>query len=151
MTHIAHFNWATMRGAIDDPVMSEFASAVGTINTLAERSPGFIWRHGNEASAVQDIGWPLFTDTDRVIASFSVWESVEALEYFTFNTLHGAFYRRGKVWFEDKLTVNYCLWSIQAGHQPDIAEAQDRASHILRHGPTDYSFDFSWKRQAIAG
>ena len=150
MTHIAHFNWATMRGAVDDPIMAEFAAAIDTVNALAERSEGFVWRHGDEAQAAQSIGWPLFTENDRVIASFSVWTGVQALEHFTFNTLHGAFYRRGKVWFEEGLSVNYVLWPVPVGHIPQLSEARDRAVHLMTHGPSDYAFDFSWQ-QTTAG
>ena len=143
---LAHFNWATLRADEGDPLVAEFFDAADRVNALSERSAGFVWRHGDEMAAAKVIGWPLFTVSDRVIASFSVWESAAALEQFVYRTVHGAFFRRGKEWFEPGKGVNYALWTIPRGHIPKMAEARDRVEHMIAHGPTDHAFDFARTR-----
>jgi hypothetical protein len=54
-------------------------------------------------------------DDDRLIVSFSVWESVETLK---------------------------ALWWIPAGHIPTIDEAKERLAHLQTHGPSPYAFGF---------
>jgi hypothetical protein len=47
--HIAQINVARMKGInIDDPVMKEFVDNFDTINVLAEKSEGFVWRLQDE-------------------------------------------------------------------------------------------------------
>lgn len=47
--HLAHFNWATLKAPVGDPRVAPFVDAVPKVNALAERSPGFVWRSGEEA------------------------------------------------------------------------------------------------------
>ena len=42
--HLAQMNIARMLYPLDDPKMEGFTSQLETINALAERSPGFVWR-----------------------------------------------------------------------------------------------------------
>ena len=127
-------------------MVAEFFDATDRVNALSERSAGFVWRHGDEKAAARAIGWSLFTASDRVIASFSVWESAAALEQFVYRTVHGAFYRRGKEWFEPGTGVSYALWTIPRGHIPGIDEACERVEHMIAHGPTEHVFDFARTR-----
>ncbi len=50
---LAELNIALLRAPIEDPMIAEFANALDEINTLAEASPGFVWRligEGNDAT-----------------------------------------------------------------------------------------------------
>jgi hypothetical protein len=51
--HIAHFNWATLVADLDDRRVAPFVNAVPKVNAIAERSPGFVWRSGEEAERVR--------------------------------------------------------------------------------------------------
>lgn len=133
--HLAHFNWAEMRAPAGDPVVEEFVNALGRVNALAERSAGFVWRHGDEATDAQSIGWPLFSQAPLMIASFSVWESVPAFEAFVYKTVHGSFVRRGAEWFAKGGSVNYALWWVDAGQIPTMQDARDKVELLLRAGP----------------
>jgi hypothetical protein len=141
--HIAHFNWATLKAPVGDPRVSGFVDAVDRVNGIAERSPGFVWRLGDEGSAAIRIGWPLFTDDQRVIASFSVWERPEDLKSFVYKTVHGAFFRRRDEWFEPGTRVNYALWWIEPGHVPEISEAREKVEALITSGASDKVFTFT--------
>jgi hypothetical protein len=141
---IAHFNWATLVAPLDDPRVAPFCNAVPKVNTIAERSPGFVWRSGEEVELAAGIGWPMFLEHPYVIASISVWETPEDFRSYVYNTVHGAFYRRGHEWFESDKPRGYVLWWVGAGHIRDIAEARDRVEAYLAHGPGADAFDFGW-------
>ena len=69
-----------------------------SINALADRSPGFVWRlqtaEGN-ATALHPVA-----DDELVAINMSVWESVEALAEYVYRSDHTAFLRRRREWFE---------------------------------------------------
>lgn len=141
--YIAHFNWATLRAPVGDPLVAPFVDAVPKVNALAERSAGFVWRHGDEAAAGAGIGWPLFTGNDRMIASFSVWETAEALRAYVYKTVHGGFFRRGEAWFLPDAPRGNVLWPVPQGHIPDIAEARAMVERLEREGPSEAVFPLS--------
>ena len=141
--HVAHINWATMRGDFHDPVMAEFAGAVARVNAIAERSPGFVWRHGDETTGGIASGWPMFCQEPRIIASFSVWETPETFGQFVEKTVHGAFVRRGADWFLPGQGLRHVMWWVTPGHIPDMIEARKAVDHLVAHGPDDQVFTLS--------
>jgi hypothetical protein len=48
--HIAHFNWATLVADLGDRRVAPFVNAVPKVNAMPKRSPGFVWRSGEEAA-----------------------------------------------------------------------------------------------------
>jgi hypothetical protein len=42
--HLAQLNIAKMKFAIDAPELDEFVARLEDVNTLADDSPGFVWR-----------------------------------------------------------------------------------------------------------
>ena len=42
--HLAQVNIGLLRAPIEDPIMEGFRSQLDSINALADRSPGFVWR-----------------------------------------------------------------------------------------------------------
>ena len=46
--HLAEANVARLRAPLDDPTMAGLVRALDDVNWLAERSPGFVWRHRPE-------------------------------------------------------------------------------------------------------
>ncbi len=142
--HIAHLNWATLLDDLDSPTVAPFINAVERVNAVAERSPGFVWRSGNEAELGRRIGWPTFTENPRIIASFSVWETPDAFRAYVYKTVHGAFFRRGSEWFEADASRGYVLWWVPTGHQPTMAEARERVERYDAQGPSEAAFDLAW-------
>jgi Domain of unknown function (DUF3291) len=87
--HLAQINIARMIAQLDSPVMAGFVAQLEPVNTLADRSPGFIWRlptESGDATSVQAYPDP------RVIVNMSVWESAEALRDFVYKSGISALY-----------------------------------------------------------
>jgi hypothetical protein len=139
--HLAELNIGRIRYDIDDPRMADFADNLALVNGLAERSPGFVWRFIDESGNATDTR-PY--DDPRIIVNLSVWESVEVLERFVWQTVHKRFYGRRADWFDHFDGPSFVLWWVPAGHRPSVAEAVARLAHLKEHGPTDHAFD--WQR-----
>ena len=139
-SHVAHFNWGLLRGDPGDAVVQPFFDAVDHVNAIAERSPGFVWRHGDEDGAARQAGWPLFTAHPRMIASFSVWETTDHFRHFVYTTLHGRFFKRRDEWFAPGGGPNYVLWWVAKGHIPSIKEAWSHVDDLTANGPAETSF-----------
>jgi hypothetical protein len=140
--HLAHFSWGTLRFPVDDPRVSAFAEAVPRVNARAEASLGFIWRFGDERPPAETAGWSLFDDK-RIIASYSVWETPEALRAFVYGGSHGAFFNRRAEWFDQDAPRGYVLWWVVPGHQPDITEAWCKVDRLSAEGPSEEVFTFA--------
>jgi uncharacterized protein DUF3291 len=139
--HLAQFNIGRTRFDIDDPRMAGFTDNLALINGIAERSTGFIWRYVDESGSATNTR--PYADP-RIIINFSVWENVNALERFVFQTVHKHFYGRRADWFEHFEGPSVVLWWVPTGHQPSVEEAVARMEHLKQHGPGDYAFD--WRR-----
>jgi hypothetical protein len=139
-THIAQLNIGRFRFATDDSRMAGFMTNLDRVNAIAERSEGFVWRlkdETNNATAIRP-----FPDPDMAV-NLSVWESVEALENFVWNTVHSRFYNAKASWFEKAEAPHFVMWTIPAGHIPSLDEAKDRLEHLQRNGGSDFAFGWS--------
>ena len=76
----------------------------------------------------------------KVLFNMSVWESVEALEGFVWQTVHKRIYGRRPEWFEPLDRPHFVMWRVPVGHLPYVAEAKSRLEHLWAHGPSDYAF-----------
>ena len=144
--HIAQLNIGRVRYALDDPRMADFMNNLARINALAERSPGFVWRYTDASGNATDTR--PYADDPRMAINMSVWESVEALEKFVWQTVHTRFYSRKHEWFEKLDGAYFVLWHVPPGHRPSVAEAIGRLEHLTAHGPSDYAF--GWQDAASA-
>ena len=137
--HLAQINIARMRAPIDSPVMAGFVAQLDAINTLAESSPGFIWRlvgEGNDATSLRPF------DDDFIIVNMSVWQSLEDLRAYVYKSAHTAVMRRRREWFEQFESAFVALWWVAAGHIPTVGEAKQRLLRLEAHGPTAEAFTF---------
>jgi hypothetical protein len=73
--------------------------------------------------------------------NLSVWESVEALERFVYQTIHKRFYRRAE-WFGHFEQQYFVMWWVPAGRRPSVREAVERLERLQQHGPSDHTFDW---------
>ena len=144
--HIAQLNIGRLRYETDDPRMADFMNNLARINALAERSPGFVWRY-TDASGNATETRP-YADDARMAINMSVWESVEALEKFVWQTVHTRFYSRKHEWFEKLEGAMFVLWQVPAGHRPSVQEAIARLEHLKAHGPSEHAF--GWQDVAAA-
>lgn len=134
--HLAQFNIARIRYPLDDPRMREFVENVDRVNGLADNIEGFVWRLQDESGHAMNMR---VYDDAAILPNLTVWESVEALERFVWQTLHRRFFTRRKEWFVPVETT-LVLWWIPAGHRPDMAEGVERLDHLIAHGPSDHAF-----------
>jgi hypothetical protein len=139
--HIAQYNVARMRAELDDPIMHGFASRLDDLNHLADRTPGFVWRHtasGEDTST----SLRLYPDDPLVVINMSVWETIEALHAYAYRSDHGPMYAARHTWFEPMPPPTLVLWWVPAGHEPEAAEGRERLELLQRAGPTAEAFTF---------
>ncbi|MEV5841339.1 DUF3291 domain-containing protein [Streptomyces sp. NPDC051985] len=139
--HLAQVNVGRLIAPLDAPESADFVALQPEINTLADRSPGFVWRmvddEGEDATGVRPD-----EDDDLLLINCSVWESVEALRNFTYHSDHLRVLSRRREWFRRKTELHQALWWIPAGHVPSLAEALERVAMVRAHGPGPLAFTF---------
>ena len=144
--HLAQLNIGRIRYEVDDPRMAGFVDNLAMVNAIAERSSGFVWRYtdesGNATSTRPYDGDPMMA------VNMSVWENVESLEKYVWQTVHKKFYGRRHEWFEKMDERYFVMWWVPAGHLPTIGEAIERLDHLKKHGPSDQAF--AWEHVASA-
>jgi len=144
--HLAQLNIGRIRYEVTDPRMAGFVDNLVSINALAERSPGFVWRYrdssGNATATRPYAGDPLMA------VNMSVWENVESLEKYVWQTVHKRFYAQRHEWFEKMDERYFVMWWVPVGHLPTIAEAIERLEHLKAHGPGEHAF--AWEDVASA-
>ena len=137
--HLAQVNVARMLAPLEDPVMAGFVARLDEINALADGSPGFVWRLQTEAGNATYLR--PYAD-ERIIINMSVWETVEDLRNYVYQSRHSEVLRRRREWFEKLETPVVALWWVPAGHVPSVDEAKKRLAHLEENGPTPFAFSF---------
>jgi hypothetical protein len=132
-------NVARMKAPLQSDLMASFVARVDEINTIADRSPGFVWRLKSAAGGAALLA-PY--DDERILVNFSVWESLEALKDYAYRSAHAELYRRRHEWFEQFEGAYSVLWWVSAGHLPTIEDAKERLAYLQAHGPSTYAFGF---------
>lgn len=142
--YLAQANAAQMNGTLESPIMEGMTSQIQRINNLAETSPGFVWRI---ASVTNDELRPIAEDlrgiaSEEIFFNMSVWNSIEALRQFTFESIHRSLLHRKLAWIVPTEEASNVLWWIEANHRPNISEASEKLRLIRSDGPTESAFDF---------
>jgi heme-degrading monooxygenase HmoA len=135
--HLAQVNIALPLEPLTSDRLADFVRLLDPVNELADRAEGFVWRlttEDGDATGVRAFG------DDRIIVNLTVWESLETLKAFVFETLHREVMARRREWFE-LITQPYTVaWWVPAGHLPAVAEAEDRLARLRAHGPGPEAF-----------
>jgi hypothetical protein len=140
MNHLAQLNVARLRYGEGDPRVKDFFDNIARINALAERMPGFVWRlKDDDGASVPD---------PMMLINMSVWENIEALEKFVWQTAHQHVYRRKTEWMEKPATPYLVMWWIREGHVPSLAEGRERLARLTEEGPSEYAFGWESVPQA---
>jgi len=74
--------------------------------------------------------------------NMSVWQTVEQLEQYVWNTVHKRFYNRKAEWFQPMQSHHFVMWPVEEGHIPSVQEAMDRLDHLEANGNSDYAYDW---------
>ena len=80
--------------------------------------------------------------------NMSVWENVESLEKYVWQTVHKRFYGQRHEWFEKMDERYFVMWWVPAGHLPTITEAIERLEHLKKNGASEHAF--GWESLASA-
>jgi hypothetical protein len=138
--HLAQLNIARLRAPLDDPLLADFVAGLPVVNADADAAPGFVWRLADDSGDATGFR-PFAPD---VIVNLTVWESIEALRAFTYQTAdHLEVLRRRREWFDHEgLGAHYVLWWLPAGTLPTLEEARDRLALLDKEGATPDAFTF---------
>jgi hypothetical protein len=137
--HLAQVNIAIAKYPYDDPRIAGFVDNLDRIYTLAESTPGFVWRHisvNNDAEAKAVFNEP------ELIFNMSLWESEDALSNFVYKSDHVNILRQRAEWFVPQNRPIMALWWQKAGTIPTILEARHRLDLLAQSGPTENAFTF---------
>ena len=137
--HLAQVNIARMNTPLEDPAMAGFVARLDEINALADGSPGFVWRLQTPAGNATYLR-PY--EDDRILFNLSVWETVEDLRRYVYESAHVELLRQRHQWFARFEGAYVALWWVPAGHRPSIDEAKQRLASIAEKGPTPFAFTF---------
>lgn len=138
--HLAQVNIGRIKAPLEDPAMAGFVARLDEINALADRSAGFVWRLQTDAGNATYLR--PYAD-DRILFNMSVWESLEHLQRYVYDSAHLQLLRRRGDWFEKPTGHHLALWWIPAGHIPSVDEGKKRLAHLEAHGPKPFAFTFS--------
>lgn len=133
-------NVALGKAPLSEPVMQGFVEQLEYINSVADRSPGFVWRlqtEDGDATSVQVFDDPL------VILNMSVWETIEDLYDYVFRSDHRGPMKNRRAWFDRMDRPHSVMWWTPAGERPTVAEAEKRLNLLRDRGPTPAAFTFA--------
>jgi hypothetical protein len=136
--HLAQLNIAILKEPLDSPLLADFVANLDRINSLAEASPGFIWRlktDAGNATAFRPLG-------DNTIVNMSVWKDIASLQQYVYRSSHAGIMSRRKEWFDRMPEAFMVLWWVMDSHQLDLNEALDKLDYLRQHGPTPEAFTF---------
>lgn len=146
--YLAELNIGRLVAPVDDPRVAEFMQALDRVNGMGKRMPGFVWmmegsgEPGTGNTETKIAGDPLF------VSNLTVWESVETLEVFVWNTVHRQFYQRRAEWFEVLGRMHFVMWWVSEGHRPTLQEGLERLEYLQANGDSDFAFGWSWLKEA---
>ncbi|MBN3794030.1 MULTISPECIES: DUF3291 domain-containing protein [Burkholderia] len=85
------------------------------INAPAERSPGLVWRLQTSEGDVTGVrGF----DDPLMLLNMSLWESVDSLRRFVYQSGHGVPFRNAAEWFHHPDGPRTALWRVPQGCIP---------------------------------
>lgn len=149
-THLAELNVGRLLAPTNDPRVAEFMNALDRVNGLGKRMPGFVWMmEGSGAPGTGNTEAKIAGDP-QYVSNLTVWENVETLEAFVWNTVHRQFYERRRAWFEVLGQMHFVMWWVPAGHKPSLAEALERLELLTTKGDTDDAFGWAYLKEAQA-
>ena len=136
---LAQLNVARAVAPLDSEQLADFIARLEEINTLGDRSPGFVWRLQGDGGTSTELR---IGDDPLYIVNLTVWRSIDDLYAFTYRSDHKTVFKRRFDWFERRETPSVCLWWHPAGEPPTVEEAHRRLRLLTDLGPTADAFTF---------
>jgi hypothetical protein len=141
--HLAQLNIAAAKFETDQPEMAGFTSRIDVINALADRAPGFVWRLVDDGPEDGALSLRMEGHGPMTLVNMSLWDSVEALYAFVYQTAHAKVMRGKDDWFEPMPKTHMVLWWVKEGHIPNLDEAREKLDMIRANGPSPEAFSFA--------
>jgi hypothetical protein len=146
--HLAELNIGRLLAPTDDPRVAEFMAALDLVNGLGKRMPGFVWMmEGSGEPGTGNTETKIGGDP-QFVSNLTVWEDVETLENFVWNTVHRQFYARRAEWFEVLGQMHFVMWWVPAGQLPTLDEGLARLEHLKANGDGDHAFGWKYLKEA---
>jgi len=138
---IAQMNWGRLKYPLEDKRMIEFDQSLNEVYSLAENHPGFIWRIPDNQVELQltNLGFDKF-----ISSTVSIWNSVDSLKDYTYNSLHGIYLKRSSEWFKEVEGPQLVIWNVKNDDRPTFKESFERLAHLKINGPTDFAY--GWEK-----
>lgn len=133
---VAIHTYGLLRAPHGDPEVQAFVDGIGAVYDVAERSPGFIWRFSDYENLAPGPVSP-------AARTLSIWEDVDSLKHFVWNTLHGKFYARKSEWFLDTDQPMMVLWNTEDTARPTMEEAYEKLELLRANGAGPDAFDWT--------
>lgn len=144
--YLAQVNIARMRARPDEAAMAGLIARLDEMNELADRSAGFIWRLPGTAAtpdalrAFAEYFQPF--DPDYLFYNLSVWESIEHLRAYVYQSPHSQMLRGKPEWITAMDRPHLAMWWIPTDERPTIAESARRLHALDQKGATPFAFTF---------
>jgi hypothetical protein len=142
---LAQVNIALTVAPFSDPAMRGLVDRVAEMNSLAGRSPGFVWRFvpPDDLSYLRPFA-PDYTsyEPERVFFNLSVWTTPDALKDYVYRTAHLEMLKAKDRWILPADGPHLALWWVPIDHRPTVEEAREKLLHLKRFGPTSEAFTF---------
>jgi mannose-6-phosphate isomerase-like protein (cupin superfamily) len=136
---LAQFNLGIVKGPMDSPFMADFVASLDRINAAADQSPGFVWRLTGDAG---DAAVRRYLGAEHIVANLSVWQGLDPLRRFVYESGHLGMLQRRRDWFERLGDALQVLWWVPKGRRPEVAEALARLELLRSTGPNPEAFTF---------
>ena len=147
---LAELNVGRLVAPTDDPRVKTFMDNLDLINGLGRKMPGFVWMMDGLAEPGRVNADIIIEGDPRLVPNLSVWEDVESLERFVFDTVHKRFYDRRAEWFEVLGEMHFVMWYVPDGHRPSLAEALMKLDQRRTKGDSDAAFGWDWVKRGAA-
>lgn len=141
---IAQINIGLLSHDLDAPEIADFANNLDRINTIAERSDGFIWRLKDASGNATSF---FIENNPRLISNLSVWRDFECFEHFVFKTLHKQFFKRRAEWFEPMDRPSFAMWPIDETTRPTLAEGLQKLEFMQEFSESAQCFGWAYARK----
>ena len=145
--HLAQVNVARSVASFDDPALSGLTKRIAEINALAESSPGFVWRFQSPAGDLSYLrpfdGYFTPFEPERIFFNMSVWQTLEDLKNYVFQSRHVDLLREKSQWMSALEKPHLAMWWIPSGHVPTVEEGREKLLLIQGNGPTPGAFTFT--------
>jgi hypothetical protein len=146
--HLAELNIGRLLAPTEDPRVAGFMEALDRVNGMGKRMPGFVWMmEGSGEPGTGNTETKIGGDP-QFVSNLTVWENVETLENFVWNTVHRQFYARRAEWFEVLGQMHFVMWWVPIGHLPTLEEGLARLEYLKSNVDSAHAFGWSYLKEA---